>query len=142
MRRPCWPCPVDRPWPLAALLVLGLCAAPARAYSALYIGGMGSREKNFYNQLAVRMGFDEAAAEVQDKYLARDYDGAAAAVPFEFIDSTSLIGPPERVQERLHALAEAGVTTLSVATYAASLDERLTTLRTMAEVLDRSGLGE
>lgn len=121
---------------------LEACAAPARAYSALYIGGMGSREKNFYNQLAVRMGYDEAAAEVQDKYLARDYAGAAAAVPFEFIDSTSLIGPPERVQERLHALAEAGVTTISVATYAADLDQRLNTLRTMAEILDRSGLGE
>ena len=72
-----------------------------RALRALYIGGMGSREKNFYNQLAVRMGYEAEAAEVQDLYLARDYDGAAAAVPFEFIDRTSLIGPPERVQERL-----------------------------------------
>ena len=118
------------------------CAAPLRAYSSLYIGGMGSREKNFYNQLAVRMGYEAAAAEVQDKYLARDYDGAGAAVPFEFIDRTSLIGPRERVQERLHALADAGVTTLSVATYAASLEERVATLRTMAEVLDASGLGD
>jgi len=118
------------------------CAAPLRAYSSLYIGGMGSREKNFYNQLAVRMGYEAAAAEVQDKYLARDYDGAGAAVPFEFIDRTSLIGPRGRVQERLHALAGAGVTTLSVATYAASLEERVATLRTMAEVLDASGLGD
>jgi F420-dependent oxidoreductase-like protein len=118
------------------------CAAPLRAYSSLYIGGMGSREKNFYNQLAVRMGYEAAAAEVQDKYLARDYDGAGAAVPFEFIDRTSLIGPRGRVQERLHALADAGVTTLSVATYAASLEERVATLRTMAEVLDASGLGD
>ena len=46
-----------------------------RVYAALYVGGMGSREKNFYNQLAVRMGYEAAAAEVQDKYLARDYDG-------------------------------------------------------------------
>jgi F420-dependent oxidoreductase-like protein len=118
------------------------CAAPLRAYSSLYIGGMGSREKNFYNQLAVRMGYEAAAAEVQDKYLSRDYDGAGAAVPFEFIDRTSLIGPRERVQERLHALADAGVTTLSVATYAASLEERVATLRTMSEVLDASGLGD
>jgi hypothetical protein len=103
---------------------------------------MGSREKNFYNQLAVRMGYAAEAAEVQDKYLARDYDGAAAAVPFEFIDRTSLIGPRERIQERLHAYAAAGVTTLTVATYAGSLDERLATLRTMAEVLAASGLGD
>jgi F420-dependent oxidoreductase-like protein len=118
------------------------CADPLRAYCSLYIGGMGSRDKNFYNQLASRMGYEAAAAEVQDKYLARDYDGAGAAVPFEFIDRTALIGPKERVQERLHAYADAGVTTLSVATYAATLDERLTTLRTMAEVLDASGLGD
>ena len=118
------------------------CADAVRAYSALYIGGMGSREKNFYNQLAVRMGYDAEAAEVQEKYLARDYDGAAAAVPFEFIDRTSLIGPRERIQERLHAYAAAGVTTLTVATYAGTLDERLATLRTMADVLAASGLGD
>ncbi|HSN07071.1 MAG TPA: LLM class F420-dependent oxidoreductase [Candidatus Angelobacter sp.] len=118
------------------------CADAVRAYSALYIGGMGSREKNFYNQLAVRMGYAAEAAEVQEKYLARDYDGAAAAVPFEFIDRTSLIGPRERIQERLQAYADAGVTTLTVATYAGSLDERLDTLRTMADVLAASGLGD
>jgi len=118
------------------------CADPLRAYCSLYIGGMGSREKNFYNQLAARMGYEAAAAEVQDKYLARDYAGAGAAVPFEFIDRTALIGPKERVQERLHAYAEAGVTTISVATYAPTLDERVATLRTMAEVLDASGLGD
>jgi F420-dependent oxidoreductase-like protein len=118
------------------------CADAVRAYSALYIGGMGSREKNFYNQLAVRMGYDAEAAEVQEKYLARDYDGAAAAVPFEFIDRTSLIGPRERIKARLQAYADAGVTTLTVATYAGTLDERLATLRTMAEVLADSGLGD
>jgi F420-dependent oxidoreductase-like protein len=118
------------------------CAALVRAYSALYIGGMGSREKNFYNQLAARMGYEREAAEVQERYLERDYAGAAAAVPFEFIDRTSLIGPRERVQERLRAYADAGVTTLTVATYAGTLDDRLQTLRTMAEVLDASGLGD
>jgi len=116
------------------------CADPIRAYSALYIGGMGSRDKNFYNQLATRMGYEQAAIEIQEKYLARDYSGAAGAVPFEFIDSTSLIGPAERVQERLHAFAEAGVTTLTLATYSGTLQERMDTLRTMSEVLDASGL--
>ncbi len=118
------------------------CADAVRAYSALYIGGMGSRDKNFYNQLAVRMGYDAEAAEVQEKYLARDYEGAAAAVPFEFIDRTSLIGPRERIQSRLQAYADAGVTTLTIATYAGTLAERVATLRTMAEVLDASGLAD
>lgn len=116
------------------------CADPLRFYSALYVGGMGSRDKNFYNQLATRMGYEEAAIEIQDKYMARDYDGAMAAVPFEFIDRTSLIGPPERVRDRLAAFADAGVTTLTIATYAGDLDERIATLRTMVDVLDQAGL--
>ena len=101
---------------------------------------MGSRDKNFYNQLATRMGYEQAAIEIQDKYMARDYDGAMAAVPFEFIDRTSLIGPPERVRDRLSAFADAGVTTLTIATYAGDLDERIATLRTMVDVLEQSGL--
>lgn len=118
------------------------CADPLRFYSALYVGGMGSRDKNFYNQLATRMGYEQAAIEIQDKYMARDYDGAMAAVPFEFIDRTSLIGPPERVRERLGAFADAGVTTLTIATYAGDLDERMATLRTMVDVLEQAGLAE
>lgn len=116
------------------------CAEPIRGYAALYIGGMGSRDKNFYNALAVRMGYGDEAAAVQDRFLARDYAGAAAAVPFEFVDRTSLVGPRGRVKERLAAFAEAGATTLSLAVHAPSLDERLATLRTMAELLDESGL--
>jgi F420-dependent oxidoreductase-like protein len=119
-----------------------VCAEPLRHYAALYVGGMGSREQNFYNRLAVRMGYEDAAATVQDLYLARNHRDAAAAVPFEFIDRTSLIGPRERVRDRLAAYAEAGVTTLSVASYAGSLAERVAALRTLAEVLDESGLGE
>ena len=69
------------------------CADPIRWYAALYVGGMGSREKNFYNQLAVRMGYEQAAKEIQDRYLSRDYDGAGAAVPFEFLDATASWGP-------------------------------------------------
>jgi alkanesulfonate monooxygenase SsuD/methylene tetrahydromethanopterin reductase-like flavin-dependent oxidoreductase (luciferase family) len=119
---------------------LDACAEPLRHYAALYVGGMGSRQHNFYNQLAVRMGYDEAATRVQDLYLEKKHREAAAAVPFEFIDRTSLIGPRERVRDRLAAYAEAGVTTLSVASYAGSLNERVAALRTVAEVLDESGL--
>jgi F420-dependent oxidoreductase-like protein len=120
---------------------LEACAEPLRHYAALYVGGMGSREQNFYNRLAVRMGYGDAAAKVQDLYLARQHRDAAAAVPFEFIDRTSLIGPKARIRDRLAAYAEAGVTTLSVATYAPTLDERVATLRTMSEALEASGLG-
>lgn len=121
---------------------LAECAGPLRHYAALYIGGMGSREQNFYNRLAVSMGYEDAAARVQDLYLARQQRDAAAAVPFEFIDRTSLIGPPDRIRDRLHAYAEAGVTTLSLAPYGGSIDKRIAALRTMADALDASGLGE
>ena len=90
------------------------CAAPIRPYAALYIGGMGSREQNFYNNLAVRMGYEAEAAEVQQRYLSRDYEGAWEAVPEQFIDATSLLGPPGRIARRMAEFAAAGVTTLSV----------------------------
>jgi F420-dependent oxidoreductase-like protein len=120
---------------------LDAAAAPLRGYSALYIGGMGSKEKNFYNALARRLGFEEAADEVQRLFLDRKHREAAEAVPAEFIDQTSLIGPRERIRDRLSAYAEAGVTTLSVSVFDATLDQRLHTIRTMAEILDESGLG-
>lgn len=121
---------------------LDACAGPVRAYSALYIGGMGSREKNFYNALAVRMGYDDAAAEIQDLYLGRDYAGAANAVPLDFIDRTSLIGPRDRIRDRLAAYADSGVTTLTVAVYAGPLEERIATVRAMPELLAEAGLAE
>jgi len=114
-------------------------AEPIRGYAALYIGGMGSREVNFYNQLATRMGFGEQAATVQDRYLARDYAAAAAAVPFEFVDATSLLGPKSRIAERMAAFAAAGVTSLNVMPQGRTLDERLDSLRIAAEALVESG---
>jgi F420-dependent oxidoreductase-like protein len=90
------------------------CADKVRAHTALYVGGMGSREHNFYNALAARMGFATAAAEVQELYLSGRQAEAAAALPLEFLDQTCLLGPLERVAERLQAFAEAGVTTLSM----------------------------
>jgi F420-dependent oxidoreductase-like protein len=121
---------------------LAACADPVRAYAALYIGGMGSREKNFYNQLAARMGYEAAAAQIQDLFLSRQYREAGAAVPFEFLDQTALLGPVDRIAEGLQRYAAAGVTTLSVATYAGTLDERVATLRTVVAALDMAGVGE
>ena len=117
-------------------------AMPVRPYAALYVGGMGSRQQNFYNALAVRMGYEREAREVQDLFLDRRHRDAAMAVPLSFIEQTSLIGPRDRVRDRLAAYAEAGVTTLSVSTFHGDLETRLGTLRTMAELLEESGLGE
>jgi len=117
------------------------CADPVRGYAARYVGGMGSREKNFYNQLAVRMGFDDAAAQIQDLYLSRDYDGAAAAVPYEFIEQTSLLGSKERIAEKMQVLADSGVTTLTVSPFGATQQDKLDSLRTAVEALERSGVG-
>jgi F420-dependent oxidoreductase-like protein len=83
-----------------------------RPMIALYVGGMGSRARNFYNDLMHRYGFDQAASTVQDLYLEGRPDLAAAALPPELIDAVTLCGPPGRVRERLDALREAGVTTL------------------------------
>jgi F420-dependent oxidoreductase-like protein len=116
------------------------CADPVRPYAALYVGGMGSRDKNFYNQLAVRMGYEEAAATVQDLYLSRRPRDAMAAVPYELIDSTSLLGPKERLAERLAAFAAAGVTTAALAPYGDSIEEKLAALTTAAEALELAGV--
>ena len=104
-------------------------------YTALYIGGMGSREQNFYNRLARRMGFDDAADEIQDLYLAGRPRDAADAVPLDLVDATALIGPADRIAQRLGRYAEAGVTTLSVAPHAATTAARSVVLRTVADAL-------
>ena len=116
------------------------CADRLRAYTALYLGGMGSREQNFYNQLACRMGFEADARLVQDLYLDRRHREAMAAVPEEFIDQTSLIGPPERIADRMHAFADAGVTTLTVLPFDETLNLRISTVRAAFDALEASGL--
>src|SRR5205809_1337166 len=79
---------------------------------ALYIGGMGARGKNFYNELACRYGFEAAAKKIQDLYLDGKKADATAAVPNELADEVSLVGPPARIRDRLAAWRESGVTTL------------------------------
>jgi len=96
---------------------------------ALYIGGMGARGKNFYNDLACRYGFEEAAGKIQDLYLAGRKDEAVAAVPDELADEVSLVGPKERIRDRLQAWRESPVGTLNCGT------NRAETLRFLAETL-------
>ncbi|GAA1810114.1 LLM class F420-dependent oxidoreductase [Agromyces neolithicus] len=92
---------------------------------ALYIGGMGARGKNFYNDLIASYGFEAEAAVIQDLYLSGRRDEAIAAVPDELVRAISLIGPASYVAERVAAFAEAGVTTLNVTPLARSSAERV-----------------
>ena len=79
---------------------------------ALYMGGMGARGKNFYNDLCVKYGYADAAAKIQELYLAGRKDEAEAAVPDELADEMALVGPRERIEERLKVWADANVGTL------------------------------
>lgn len=82
---------------------LEACRAPVRAHLALYIGGMGPRGRNFYTDYAGRMGYEDAARQVQDLYLAGRKVEAAAAVPARLVDEIALVGPAARIRERLAA---------------------------------------
>ena len=106
-----------------------------RPYLALYIGGMGSREKNFYAKLVTRYGFGDAAREVQDLYLSGKQAEAMAAIPSELIDQISLCGPRDVVKERLDHYRDAGVGTLLVTPAASTQEARLRMMRELAELV-------
>jgi F420-dependent oxidoreductase-like protein len=98
---------------------------------ALYIGGMGARGKNFYYELASRYGFQKEADEIQDAYLSGRKDEAAALVPAELAEKTSLIGPAGYVRERLAAYRETGVTTLNVTALSPTHAQRVKDIETI-----------
>jgi F420-dependent oxidoreductase-like protein len=83
---------------------------------ALYVGGMGHRDKNFHKDMMVRRGYGDAAARIQELYLTGRKDEAVAAVPDEFCDEQALIGPPARIRERYRPWAESGITGLTIVT--------------------------
>jgi F420-dependent oxidoreductase-like protein len=87
---------------------LDLCRTPIKAQLALYIGGMGARGKNFYNDLAKRLGYEAAAVKIQDLYLAGRRAEAEAAVPDALVDDIALVGPKARIRERLASWKKAG----------------------------------
>jgi F420-dependent oxidoreductase-like protein len=101
---------------------------------ALYIGGMGSRRQNFYNTLAQRYGFGDAAKEIQDLFLDGRKEEACLAIPDELIDLVSLCGPREAVAERIAAFREAGVGTLIALPVAFTQEDRLEQVRALAEL--------
>ena len=101
------------------------CSIFFRPMLALYIGGMGARGRNFYNDLARRYGYEAEARQIQDLYLDGKKDEAAALVPDDLLAGTSLVGPEPYLRERLAALKEAGVTTLNVTPIAGTHAERV-----------------
>jgi alkanesulfonate monooxygenase SsuD/methylene tetrahydromethanopterin reductase-like flavin-dependent oxidoreductase (luciferase family) len=119
---------------------LAACADQVRQVAALYVGGMGSRQQNFYNDVAVRMGYAAEARQVQDLYLDGQVMAAAAAVPLGFLDETSLLGSAARIADRLQAYAEAGVTTLTVSPTGPTLPERQAALRTLVAAAEQAGV--
>ncbi len=96
-----------------------------RPVQALYIGGMGARGANFYNNLAVRYGYEKEAAAIQDAYLSGRKREAEALIPQDLLEHVSLIGPRSLVAERIAAMKQAGVTTLNVGPMAATHAERV-----------------
>ena len=92
------------------------CRDMLRPMFALYVGGMGARGKNFYFDLACRYGFEEAAQKVQDLYLDGKKGEAAAAIPDELVDECALVGPMDRIVDRLEAWKESRVGTLILGT--------------------------
>jgi F420-dependent oxidoreductase-like protein len=89
-----------------------VCRAALKPFIAFYVGGMGARGRNFYNDLAGRYGYEAEAAEIQDLYLDGKRAEATAAVPDDLVDEVALVGPRERIADRLAAWRECGVTTL------------------------------
>lgn len=106
-----------------------------RPVFALYLGGMGAKDKNFYHDLAARFGYEAEADRVQELYLGGHKQEAAAAVPGELLRSMSLVGPRSWVAERVSAFGQAGVTTLSVSPLAPTHTERVTAVETLAALL-------
>jgi F420-dependent oxidoreductase-like protein len=105
-----------------------------RPFIALYVGGMGSRKQNFYNNLVRRYGFEAEAETIQDLYLEGKREEAMAAIPDALIDTVSLCGPQGVVRERLSVYRDAGVGTLGITPIALSKDDRLEQLRLLAEL--------
>jgi alkanesulfonate monooxygenase SsuD/methylene tetrahydromethanopterin reductase-like flavin-dependent oxidoreductase (luciferase family) len=98
-----------------------------KSYYAFYIGGMGARSKNFYNDLFVQYGYEAEAEEVQELFLGGQQVDAAAKIPDAFVDEVALVGSVERLRDRLAAFRESGATTLLIST------RDSTTLRGVAE---------
>ena len=108
---------------------LDKCRAPVKASLALYIGGMGARNKNFYNSYVRNFGYDDLATKLQDLYLSGKKNEAQAAVPDELVDAVALVGPKERIRDQLARWKASPIKTLLIGT---SQPEALRTLADLA----------
>jgi F420-dependent oxidoreductase-like protein len=106
-----------------------------RAQAALYVGGMGARGKNFYNDIMCAYGWEAEAKTIQDLYLDGHKDEAGAAVPREFLEAGALVGPPGHVRERVAAYRDAGVTHLQLA-LSGTLEQKVGTVEAMRKIVD------
>jgi len=106
-----------------------------RHYVAHYVGGMGTRENNFYNRLFRRYGFEEEAEKIQNLYLGKQRDEARKLVPREFLDSTTVLGDEDFVRSRLRAYRRAGVSHININPVGATPGERLAQLERLLEVV-------
>ena len=104
-----------------------------REYLALYVGGMGTRGKNFYHDLVCRYGYQSTAAEIEDLFRGGHKAAAAAAVPDALLRTVSLVGPPGHVAERIAALRESGVTGINAAPVAATVAQRVRDIAALSE---------
>jgi hypothetical protein len=108
----------------------------SRPGAALYIGGMGARSKNFYNDIFAKSGYEAEAKIIQDLYLAGDKKAAEAAIPDDYLAKSSLIGPEGFVKERLYALRESGVTSLNVSFAGADAAQRTAQCEKLRNLVD------
>jgi alkanesulfonate monooxygenase SsuD/methylene tetrahydromethanopterin reductase-like flavin-dependent oxidoreductase (luciferase family) len=105
------------------------CREPVKQNLALYIGGMGARDRNFYNDYARRAGYEEAAKKIQDLFLSGKRDQAVAAVPDSLVDEVALVGPRERIADRVAAWKASPVKTMLIGT------RQVEAVRALAELL-------
>lgn len=108
----------------------------ARPGIALYVGGMGARQKNFYNDIFCKSGYEVEAKEIQRLFLEGKKDAAEAAIPDAYLANNSLVGEPAFVTERLHALKESGVTSLNVSFFGETSAERVKACDELRNLVD------
>ena len=109
----------------------------SRPNIALYVGGMGAKDKNFYNQVFRKYGYEDAAETIQNLYLSGQKSAAEAAIPQSYLNATSLVGSESFIRDRLQVYKEAGVTSLSVAFLGTTTAERVKNCDALKNILEK-----
>ena len=106
---------------------------------ALYVGGMGAKSKNFYNQVFRKYGYEQEAERIQELYLSGRKSEAEAAIPDSYLEATSLVGEEGFVRDRLQALKDSGVTSLNVSFLGTTSEERVKHCDALRNLIEKSG---